>query len=70
MGLGESSDEWRRGGWAVGEGGGQAGPPARLKRRAFTPSPVAIRSEVSMHSPLGLYFFFLTVLGIELRTCY
>lgn len=29
--------------------------------------PVRIRNEVSMHSPLGLYFFFLVVLGIELR---
>lgn len=53
----------------MGEGG--AGwASCQAQAQSIHTQPVAIRSEVSMHSPLGLYFFFLTVLGIELRTCY
>lgn len=69
MGLGESSDEWRR---EVGQWGKEwpGWASCQAQAQSIHIQPVAIRSEVSMHSPLGLYFFFLAVLGIELRTCY
>lgn len=69
MGLGSLLSGWRLGGWTVGAGG-QAGLPARLSHRAFTPQPAGIRSEVGVCSPLGLYSFFffpLAMLAIELR---
>lgn len=53
-----------------GKGGGAGWASCQAQAQSIHTQPVAIRSKVSMHSPLGLYFFFLTVLGIELRTCY